>query len=322
MRRLTPLVLCLLLTACAGTAVVAPAAPPRQDGWTPLAVETRTIGLGVPGGVRRAPGVRFAGGLEILAAPGDRLHGLSDLKLNGDELLAVSDAGDLFRARIVLDRRGRPAGLTDLRARALTAADGGPFASKAEGDAESLTVTADGTLVVGFEQQPRLWSYGPWAAPQGRPAALPTPPVPPGNDGMEALAAAPVGWRVAAEGGGVWDCGPERCVEVVAAPARPVPLGDWRVTGLDRDPAGAGWWVVQRLYREPFDMRARLRRMDGTGTLGPVLVELRLPSTVDNFEGIAAAAFGDGVRLYILSDDNGGGRQRTLLLAFDVRSVR
>ena len=52
-------------------------------------------------------------------------------------------------------------------------------------------------------------------------------------------------------------------------------------------------------------------------TPGPALVELSLPSTVDNFEGIAAVRYGDGVRLYILSDDNANPRQRTLLLAFD-----
>lgn len=322
MRRLAPLVAGLLLSACAGAAVIAPAAPHAPDGWTPLAVETRPVGLGIPGGVRLAPGVGFAGGLQILAPAGDRLHGISDLKLVGDDLLAVSDAGDLFQARLTLDQRGRPVALTDLRARPLPAADGEPFASKSEGDAESLAVTAEGTLIVGFEQQPRLWSYGPLTAPNGRPVALPTPPVPTGNDGMEALAAGPGGWRVVAEGGGVWDCGPERCLEVIAAPVEPIPLRGWRVSGLDRDPGGDGWWVVQRLYRAPFDMRARIRRMDAAGALGPVMVELSLPSTTDNFEGIAAVRHGDGVRLYILSDDNGGGRQRTLLLAFDVTPVR
>ena len=91
---------------------------------------------------------------------------------------------------------------------------------------------------------------------------------------------------------------------------------------MDRDPAGVGWFVVERRFREPADVRARIRRMDASGALGPALVELSLPSTVDNFEGLAAAATANGVRLYILSDDNGSARQRTLLLAFDVRSAR
>jgi hypothetical protein len=61
--------------------------------------------------------------------------------------------------------------------------------------------------------------------------------------------------------------------------------------------------------------------MTADGALGPVLIELKLPGVTDNFEGIAAVAHGGGVRLYILSDDNGNPAQRTLLLAFDVRSA-
>ena len=55
------------------------------------------------------------------------------------------------------------------------------------------------------------------------------------------------------------------------------------------------------------------------GALGPVLVELKLLGLTDNFEGIAAVAKGDAVRLYILSDDNANPAQKTLMLAFDVK---
>ncbi|HEY0599478.1 esterase-like activity of phytase family protein [Brevundimonas sp.] len=319
MRRLAPFAACLLLSACAGAAVVDPAAPDAPDGWTPLAVETRPVGLGIPGGVRLAPGVRFAGGL---ALRGERLHGLSDLKLWGEDLLMVSDAGDLFRARLLLDGRRRPAGLSNLRMRALTGEDGRAFPTKSDGDAEALAVTADGVLIVGFEQRPRLWSYGAADEPRDRPRALAAPPVPHGNAGIEALAAAPDGWRVAGEAGGVWDCGPEACVAVETSPVPPIPVSDWRITGMDRDPAGAGWFVVQRRFRGPIDMRARIRRMKPSGALGPVLVELSLPSIIEDFEGIAATGRGDRMRVYILSDDNSHARQRTLLLAFDVTPVR
>jgi hypothetical protein len=80
--------------------------------------------------------------------------------------------------------------------------------------------------------------------------------------------------------------------------------------------------VVERLYREPFDMRARVRRMDRSGATGAVLVSLSLPSAADNFEGVAAVSSASGTRLYILSDDNDNRRQRTLLLAFDLESRR
>ncbi len=319
MRRLLALPPLLFLSACAGAAALtAPIeAPP---GWAPVQAEVRTIGLGLPGGVRMADGVRFAGGVQLSASRGNRLHGLSDLKALGEELLVVTDAGDLLRLRPVLDRRGRLAGLSGLSLRALPAADGGPFAGKAEGDAESLAVRPDGGLVVGFEQQPRLWLYGRVAALAERPTPLAVPPVASGNDGLEAVAVAPGGLRVAAESGGVWDCRPTACREIVPPPATPLPLDGWRITGMDRDPGGDGWFVVERLYREPVDMRARIRRMDAEGRLGPELVVLSLPSTTDNFEGIAAVAGPDGgTRLYIVSDDNDHPRQRTLLLALDVR---
>jgi len=47
---------------------------------------------------------------------------------------------------------------------------------------------------------------------------------------------------------------------------------------------------------------------------------MNLLLTIDNFEGIAARRLSDGrVRLYVISDDNFSGRQRTLLMVFDVK---
>lgn len=322
MRRFAALAAAVLLPGCTGALVLSEPGLQATDGGTPVAAATRTLGLGLPGGTRLAPGARFAGGLQIATPPGHRLHGLSDIKLVEGDLLAVTDAGDLVRATLTLDRRGRPAGLSDIRLRALTGLDGLPFQTKSDGDAEALAVGADGALLVAFEQEPRLWSYGQLEAVQDRPTPWPIPPVAAGNNGLEALATADAGaFRVAAEGGGIWDCAPAACRERVAPPAQPIAVGDWRITGMDRDPSGEGWFVVERRYREPVDMRARIRRMDEAGALGPVLVELGPPSTTDNFEGIAATAREGATRLYILSDDNDNPRQRTLLLAFDLGPV-
>lgn len=310
----------LALAACAGAAASShPWAPEAQaEGWTAAGGATRQVGLGWPGGATLAPGVRFAGGVQLIAAPVSTLHGLSDLTLTGDGgFLAVSDSGDLVRGRLTLDAAGRLTGLDDLRVRRLTAADGTPIADKAEGDAEGLALTDDGELLVSFERDHRIWSYGPLEAMRARPEARPRPAADfPANEGMEALAVAPGGWRVGGEGGGVWDCSREGCRVVVEA--TPPPDG-WRLTGLTRDPGGQGWFAVQRSWRPPFDVRARVRRMDADGVLGPVLIELKLPGLVDNFEGVAAEARGEGVRLYILSDDNANPAQKTLMLAFDVR---
>ena len=137
------------------------------------------------------------------------------------------------------------------------------------------------------------------------------------NDGMEGIAAGPSGWRVTGESGGVWDCTAARCV-VVTAPEPRLSDRDYRITGMDRDPWGEGWLVVQRSFSPPADVRARVRHMDAAGALGPVLIELKLPGTTDNFEGLAATRLDGMTRLYLLSDDNNSPRQRTLLLAFDI----
>jgi len=47
-------------------------------------------------------------------------------------------------------------------------------------------------------------------------------------------------------------------------------------------------------------------------------MDIARPLTVDNYEGVAAVRRSDGaMRFYLLSDDNGGDPQRTLLVAFD-----
>lgn len=312
----------LSLAACASTGGPSRPASLALDGWAPQAVSTRVVSLGLPGGAVLAQGVRYAGGLQISAAATSPIHSLSDLKLTGErDIVSVSDVGDLVRARLRLDGRGRLAGLDEIVSRRLTRLDGTPITEKAEGDAEGLVVTDDDRLLVSFERDHRIWDYGRPSAPNARPTPVRHPDFAfAENDGMEGIAATPDGgWRVAGESGGVWDCSPARCAVVTPPPETPVPDSEYRITGMDRDPSGDGWFVVERRYRAPIDARGHIRRMAADGTLGPVLVELKLPGTTDNFEGIAAQRRADGVRLYILSDDNFNPAQRTLLLAFDVR---
>jgi len=311
----------LTLAACASAVVTSqPWTPTSEaDGWSPVSASTRTVGLGMPGAAVLGKGVRYAGGVTVLAGMDSPLHSLSDLKLTGDGgFISVSDVGDLARGRLALDARGRLIGLEGLSVRRLTLTDGAPISQKMEGDAEGLAITAGGDLLVSFERDHRIWNYGPLAALRA-PEAVRRPDFPfTENDGIEGLAASGDGWRVAGESGGVWNCSAVRCAVVTPPPERPLTDADYRITGMDRDPAG-GWFVVQRSYRAPIDVRARVRRMAQDGTLGPVLVELKLPGTTDNFEGIAAERRGDRTRLYILSDDNFNAVQRTMMLAFDVQ---
>lgn len=318
--RLASVWIALSLTACAASLGAPRPYPLSSDGWTPAVTELRSVSLGLPGGAQLADGVQFAGGLQISAAPTSSLHSLSDLKLTGDSgFVTVSDAGDLVRGDIRLDADGRLIGLDHFRSRRLTLEDGRAISDKQDGDAEGLVVTPSGDLLVSFERRHRIWNYGSLSALKVQPTPMRAPDFAfTENDGMEGLAIAPNGWRVSGEAGGVWDCSSARCTVVTAPPETPIPDSDYRITGLDRDPSGAGWFVVQRLYRAPIDMRARVRRMAPNGTLGPILIELKLPGTTDNFEGVAAETRHGKTRLYILSDDNFNPAQRTLMLAFDL----
>lgn len=320
-RRLGAIASVLILAACATTSTPRPYVEADSQGWRAEAFTTRSVGLGLPGGAVLADGVTYAGGIEIQLPIGSPLHSVSDLKLTGgDGFVSVSDIGDLVKGRLVLDARGRLTGVRDLAVRRLTLPDGSDITEKYDGDAEGLLFLDNGDLVVSFERNHRLWNYGPLEALRNIPTALRRPDVAfAENDGMEGIAAAPGGWRVAGESGGVWDCNPAACTTITAPPEPLLNDGDFRITGMDRDPSGDGWFVVQRSYRPPIDARAQVRRMAPDGTLGPVLVTLKLPGLTDNFEGIAAETRNGRTRLYILSDDNENPLQKTLLLAFDVR---
>ncbi|WP_449495473.1 esterase-like activity of phytase family protein [Brevundimonas sp.] len=317
--RLIPALAALAIAACAGTwPALAPT--PTPQGWTPAPVAIRPVGLGLPGGAMLADGVRFAGGVELVLEAGSPLHSLSDLKLTGDGgFFSVTDAGDLVRGQIVLNRTGRVVGVRDLSWRRLTLADGQPIVEKADGDAEGLAITDSGDLLVSFERDHRVWNYASVTAPANRPTSVLHPDIAfAPNDGMEGLSARPGGWRVAGESGGVWDCSPAACTVVTPVPDVALIDGAYRITGMDRDPLSDGFFIVQRSYRPPLDARAQIRRMAADGAIGPVLIELKIPGTTDNFEGIAAVAQNGRTRLYILSDDNSNPLQKTLLLAFDI----
>ena len=313
MRRVLRGALALSLIGAAACAALATAMPPPAAGPDrPTRIEARHIPLGL-GGATLAPGVTYAGGLSLY---GPDLHGLSDLKLDGDRVWAVSDFGALVRFTIRLDEHGRLDGAGAAVVRALTGPDGAALSTKTQADAESLALLPDGRVLIGFEGDHRIWSYGPNGAQP--PARVSTPAGPfARNQGLEALAAAPDGrWLAMGETGGAWLCDDRACEPLPNAPA--AYADGFLTTGADVDPDG-GWFIVQRFYGPPLNLRARVLRMAPDGTLSAPLIQLRPPASVDNFEGIAAVRTATGTRLYLLSDDNAIVLQRTLLMAFDVR---
>lgn len=299
----------MAVAACAAVATVTPGLPPGPD--RAIRMEARHVPLGI-GGATLAPGVAYAGGL-ILRGPD--LHGLSDLKVIDDRAWAVSDFGALVRFDIVLDRNGRLTSATSAIARPLTGPDGAILAPKENADAEGLAILADGEVLVSFERDHRIWSYGPGFASAAAPVPSPNAPFA-DNEGMEGVAPDGDGWLVLGEGGGAWLCDRGGCAPL-SEPV-PSPVDGFRFTGADRDPHG-GWFVVERLFVPPLNMQARVRHLSPEGVLSAPLIQLRPPASTDNFEGVAAVETATGTRLYLLSDDNDNFVQKTLLLAFDVR---
>jgi len=272
-------------------------------------------------------GFAYAGGLALTSADTTRLHGLSDLAVGaGGQLMAISDEGDLFEARLQLDQAGRLVGLTDGKLRPLTGLNGQPLQGKREGDAEGLAVLPNGDRLVSFEGNHRIWLYpaqpgGAWGTP--RPAPKPAT-VFPDNEGMEALsaypAAGPDAYLVGGEEGEVWLC--RLSADCKSLPPQSGPDFTWGLTGfapfegtavgtLHRgfDPI-RGWRAVVRFISDPTKPLAQQR------TTAALHIDGAAPR--DNFEGLALTRSPTGgTRLYLLSDDGAIGNQRTLLLAFD-----
>ena len=98
---------------------------------------------------------------------------------------------------------------------------------------------------------------------------------------------------------------------------------------LPKGPAGGELFAVFRHFSPLTGPRAYVKKYSvyksgdnfelGEGKL---LLSLRRPSAVDNFEGIAVRRTQDGVvRLYLVSDDNFSRNQRSLLFVFNVLQI-
>lgn len=267
--------------------------------------------------------LEFRGGL-ALSSPQAGFGGLSDFRLDGRRLLAISDEGGRFQFEVRIEN-GRLAGVgSALQGGMLLDTTGSELDGKANQDAESMAPLPGGGYLVGFEQRHRVLRYPDLAGPA---QAWPTPPGlegAPRNGGLEAMTALADGRVLAlteeleADGhvaGWIWD-------KDGWAPLR------YRVDG-DPRPAGAALLpngdvvVVERSYSPLTGVTARLRRIQADqvvpgGTLvGELLAELRRPITVDNFEAIEALRGPAGeTLLLLLTDDNFNPLQRTLLLLF------
>jgi len=265
----------------------------------------------------------FAGGIALTSSNTGRLHGLSDLKIMPDGMLiAVTDMGELFQAKLQLDANERLTGLTDGELKPLWDADGKPLQGKENADAEGFAVMPSGDWLVSFERNHRIWRY-PFRSDSVEDASWPKTLFS-DNEGMEALSpyptAAPDAYLVGGEEGEMWLC---RLTAACTPTPRQQPPGlEYGLTAIAAfdGPAIAilyraydpirGSRAVVRILSQPLRAKPAPQVVDSFSIEGPL--------TRDNFEGLALVRNAKGgTRLYLLSDDNFSPTQRTLLLAFD-----
>jgi len=271
----------------------------------------------------------WRGGLEI-TSPYNRFGGLSGLLISPDgaHLTAIGDAGFWIVARIVHDANGFLTGLAESQISRLRGFDGKPLYGKTLQDAEAMTQMADGSIVVAYERNHRIWRYAPGDEPlRGKAEALPVPADLanlPDNGGIEALVTLdddsilalvegedgePLSpaflWR-----GGAW------------ARLAYERYGNYHPSGAARLPNG-DLLILERRYTLLEGLGIRLVRLPAAAVaagaiLQPVEVARLLPPlTIDNMEAIDVVRSERGETLvYLLSDDNYNFLQRTLLLMF------
>jgi len=316
MRLLLLLVALPLLTTFAPKSLTNYADIPKTP-W--LWVEPVPLREGAPGD-RRLGGLRFIEGW-VLRSNHPYFGGVSAMEVDGRSVLTLSDGGITARFDLPV-RAGRvPIQMTDL--------PGFTGRRKTERDSEAMAVHAGGAWVA-FERSNAVYRFdvGRWKADaSARPAAMRDWPLNSGSEAMIRLA--------------------DRRF-LIFSEGRRLADGTTEVLLFDGDPALAGTKAVRLGYRAPEDFRitdaaqlpdGRLlflnRRIsllagiqakltiaeapklkEGAILAGRELAHFQPPVTTDNYEAMSIETENGRPVVWIASDDNFMGFQRTLMLKF------
>lgn len=331
-RAIRPLLaFCLLVTAaCAAVP------PPGPVGARDLPLQINSSPLPFKLGDSQADEVgklKWRGGI-AMTATSRNFGGWSDLQVSADgrRLFAISDEGSWLDAAIDRDRDGNLIGLSDARIGSLRGLDGLPMRDKAMADAEGLSVLPDGSWIVSFERQQRIWRY---ATFDSTPTVLNLPEDfarQPNNGGVEALLALGDGRIVAISE--ELKAGPEARVGWIGEPGGQgryrwsrfsyVSEPDFAPTAIGQLPDGS-FVTLERAFDFARGVRCRVMRFDANqlkpgGAVKPEeLARLASPYAVDNLEGLSVTRGARGeTLLWLMSDDNFNPVQRNILLLFEL----
>ncbi|WP_422001566.1 esterase-like activity of phytase family protein [Reyranella sp.] len=318
-----------LLAACAGSSP-----PPAVAQDQPLEIGSSSLPLKIDEPAARKVGRLVWRGGVTMTANSRRFGGWSDLHITADgkRLTSISDEGAWLTATIEYDGDANLAGLSDARIGQLLALDGRFIASKPEADAEAMARLPDGSWLVAFERNHRLWRYDSLTATPQPVAGPPDIGRQPSNGGIEAMTVLDDGRIVMLS-----EEYSRRPGTVAGWIAEPAPGGgyrwssfdyaeipDFHPTALTRLPDGS-LAVVERAFDMARGVRCRVMRFDAAqlvagGTVrAEELARLASPYAVDNLEGLAATRGARGeTLLWLISDDNFNPLQRNILLLFEL----
>lgn len=324
------LIFLLTAAACVG------GSPASPVGAEPLPLEIRSTAMPFKiddPSATRVGKLIWRGGISLLGNSRN-FGGWSDLVVSPDNatLTAISDVGGWFTAAIEFDGKGNLTGLGKGRIGPLRDLSGRPLIGKQVSDAEGMALMPDGSWLVSFEGEHRIWHY---PTLDGIPRALGVPgnfDRQPNNGGVEAITVLPdgrivaiseeytirprmaVGWIGVPVGGGryVWDM------------FEYAKIADFNPTSIRLMPDGS-FVVLERAFDFVRGVRVRVMRFPGAdlrvdATIEPEeLARLASPYAVDNLEGVAATTGSRGeTLLWLMSDDNFNPLQRNLLLLFEL----
>ena len=345
--RLWPVLLAAVIAAVLAPLLAVADRAPSLLQPVELAVQAEPVTLSRIGS-ERFGALEWRGGL-ALSAEHDAFGGFSGLVASADgaRLLAVSDRGLWWQARVLRDESGRLAGVSGKSTLApMLSSKGRPLADAwldAEGVAPFDARRLDGPLLVAFERRARLAIYD-WGArgPQARARYL-FLPVPirraRENGEIEAIARfwnGPLaGFTLGVIEKGRAENGERRAFlwkDKRVTPFFIASRDDFRITDVAVLPDGTGFITLERRFirslTSPPAFAMRLFRADavraGAVLEGRLLMQAMWPvQAIDNMEGLALYERGGELRLLVISDDNYNRTlQRTLLFEFALPKPR
>ncbi len=320
----------LIAAACAGV----PPTEPVGAAPLPLDIRSSTVPFRIDQPSARQIGKLIWRGGISMTSHSRNFGGWSDLVVSPDNrtLTSISDNGAWFSAPIERDADGNLSALGAGTIGPLRGLDGKPLPSKRAADAEGMALMADGSWLVSFEGNHRIWRY---PTLDGTPTALNLPANfdrQPENGGIETLTGLTDGRIVAISE--QYTLRPNMAVGWIGKPIagglylwemfeyHKIP--DFDPTAIRPLPDGS-FVVLERAFDFFHGVRIRVVHFPAAALKPGAVIDpeelarLESPYTVDNLEGVAVTVGDHGeTLLWMIADDNFNPLQRNLLLLFEL----